>query len=53
MRHLSNNDYDQALRLLRHLSTVKGDSLKEREAARKAGLLVRKLERKTLKLSYE
>lgn len=53
MRQLSNNDYDQAIRLLRHLSTVKGDSLKEREAARKAGLLVRKLERKTLKLSYE
>lgn len=47
MRQLSNNDYDQALRLLRHLSNVVGDSLKEREVARKAGLLVRKLERKS------
>lgn len=50
MRQLFNNDYDQAIRLLRHLSTVKGDSLKEREAARKAGLLVRKLERKNLEI---
>ncbi len=50
MRQLSNNDYDQAIRLLRHLSTIKGDSLKEREAARKAGLLVRKLERKNLEI---
>ena len=45
MKSISNSDYDQALRLLRHISTVKGDSLKEREAARKAGLLVKKLEK--------
>lgn len=45
MKSISNSDYDQAIRLLRHLSTVKGDSLKEREAARKAGLLVKKMER--------
>lgn len=50
MKSISNSDYDQAIRLLRHLSTVKGDSLKEREAARKAGLLVRKLERKNIEI---
>lgn len=50
MKSLSNSDYNQTLRLLRHLSNIKGDSLKEREAARKAGLLVRKLERKNLEI---
>ena len=46
MRQLSNSDYDQALRLLRHLAHTKGNTLREKEAARKAGLLVKKLDNK-------
>jgi hypothetical protein len=42
---LSNNDFDRAVRLLRFLSRTKGTTLKEKEAARKAGLLVKKLEK--------
>jgi len=42
---LSNNDFDRAVRLLRLLSRTKGTTLKEKEAARKAGLLVKKLEK--------
>lgn len=45
MRQISNNDFDQAVRLLRHLSRTKGQTLKEVEAARKATLLVKKFEK--------
>lgn len=45
MRPLSNSDYDRAVRLLRFLSHTKGTTLRESEAARKAGLLVKKLEK--------
>ena len=45
MRQISNRDYEQAIRLLRCLASTKGESLKERETARKACLLVKKLEK--------
>ena len=45
MRQISNRDYEQAIRLLRCLASTKGESLKEREAARMAKLLVKKLEK--------
>lgn len=45
MKQLSNSDYDSVLRLLRHLARTKGDSIRDSEAARKAGLMVKKLER--------
>lgn len=46
MRHISNSDYHQALRLLWHLASMKGNTLKESEASRKAALLAKKWERK-------
>ena len=45
MKQLSNSDYDLTLRLLRHLSAIKGESIKDKEMSRKAGLMVRKMER--------
>jgi len=46
MKQLSNSDYALALRLLYALSKKRGENLKERENARKATLLYRKLVRK-------
>lgn len=46
MRQLSDADFDLIIRLLRHLSAVKWDSRKDKERARKAGLLARKMERR-------
>ena len=43
MRQLSNSDYDLTLRLLRHLSAIKGNSVKDKEMSRKAGLMARKM----------
>lgn len=52
MRQLSNYDFQLAMRLLRFLSQHRGTTLKEREASRKALLLVRKMEKKENSLSY-
>lgn len=49
MIHISNSDYHTARRLLRHLSTTKGTTLREENAARQAGQLLRKWDRITNK----
>lgn len=46
MKHLSNSDYALTIRLLRHLSTNRGESLRDKEMSRKAGLMVRKMEKR-------
>ena len=46
MKHISNSDYALTIRLLRHLSTNRGESLKDREMSRKATLMVRKMEKR-------
>lgn len=46
MRQVSNNDYSNILRLLCALSKTNGASIREKENARKAALLHRKLTRK-------
>ena len=46
MRSISNSDYMLALRLLRHLSSMRVDGTRDREARRKAALLARKLDRR-------
>lgn len=46
MKQISNADFYAVLRLLESLSATKGATLRERENARKAGLLARKLNRK-------
>lgn len=46
MKQLSNSDYASVLRLLDALSNTRGITVRERENARKAGLLVKKLKRK-------
>ena len=43
---ISNADFRTVLRLLDTLSLARGETIKERETARKAGLLVKKLKRK-------
>ena len=48
MISISNSEFDKAVRLLRHLARTKGDTLREKEAARKAGLLVKSLEKKSI-----
>ena len=45
MKQISNADFASVLRLLDALSNTKGDSIREREAARKAKLLSKKLKR--------
>lgn len=45
MRHLSDADFTLILRLLRHLSRNRGESVKDKEMSRKAGLMVRKMEK--------
>lgn len=50
MKQLSNADFNQALRLLRYLSSLIGTTRKEREASRKARLLVKKMEKKSFVL---
>ena len=46
MKHISNNDFNAVLRLLDALSRTKGETIRERENARKAALLTRKLKKK-------
>jgi len=46
MKQISNADFASVLRLLDALSRTKGDSRREREDARKAALLTKKLKRK-------
>lgn len=48
MKQLSNADFSAVLRLLDSLSRRQGTNTRERENARKAGLLTRKLKRKSL-----
>lgn len=43
MKQVSNSDFEKILRLLYALSTTKGTSIRERENARKAYLLHKKL----------
>ena len=43
MKHISDSDYFRVLRLLYALSKINGQSVRERENARKAGLLHKKL----------
>ena len=43
MREVSNNDYSLILRLLFALSNTKGGTIREKENARKASLLYKKL----------
>lgn len=45
MKQISNADFYAVLRLLDALSSTKGATLRERENARKATMLVRKLKR--------
>lgn len=46
MKQLSNTDFNAVLRLLDALSRTKGDTIRERENARKAALLTRKPKKK-------
>ena len=46
MKQLSNADFYSVLRLLDALSLARGSTVKERENARKAALLAKKLKRK-------
>lgn len=46
MRQVSDSDYSKILRLLSALSKTNGASIREKENARKAALLYRKLMRK-------
>ena len=46
MKQLSNSDYALALRLLHALSQTRGETRRERENARKAYVLLRKMKRK-------
>lgn len=46
MKQLSNTDFNAVLRLLDALSRTKGDTIRERENAREAALLTRKLKKK-------
>lgn len=45
MKQISNADFQAVLRLLDALSKTTGTNLRERENARKAGLLTKKLKR--------
>lgn len=49
MRQVSDSDYSKILRLLYALSKTQGVSIREKENARKAALLHRKLTRKEAK----
>lgn len=46
MRQLSDADFALILRLLRHFISTKWESRKDKEMARKAGLVLRKIERR-------
>ncbi len=46
MIEISNTDFQTVLRLLGILSLARGNTVKEKENARKAGLLVKKLNKK-------
>ena len=45
MKQISNADYEQIKRLLFALSNIKGQSTREKENARKAKVLLKKLKR--------
>ena len=49
MKQVSDSDYSKILRLLCALSKTKAESIREKENARKAALLYRKLTRKEAK----
>lgn len=49
MKQISNADYSSVLRLLGSLSRRQGTTVKEKEDARKAALLARKLKRKWIR----
>jgi hypothetical protein len=46
MKQLSNADYASVLRLLESLSRRQGSNIREKEDARKAALMARKMKRK-------
>ena len=46
MKQVSNSDFDKILRLLGALSKTKGTTIRERENARKAALLYKKLSKR-------
>jgi len=46
MKQISNADFQAVLRFLDILSLARGSTVRERETARKAGLLAKKLKRK-------
>jgi hypothetical protein len=46
MKQVSNSDFYKALRLLYALSATRGETIREKENARKAFLLYRKLKKK-------
>jgi len=50
MKQISNADFQTVLRLLDKLSLARGTTVKERENARKAALLVKKLRRNESRL---
>jgi len=52
MKQISNADFASALRLLESLSRRKGLNVREKEDARKAALLTKKLKRKDGKENY-
>lgn len=47
MKYLSNDDYASVLRLLESLSRRQGTTVREKEDARKAFLMAKKMKRKT------
>ena len=48
MKQISNADFKAVLRLLDTFSLARGETVRERENARKAGLLSKKLKRKVV-----
>ena len=46
MKSISNADYAGLLRLLRELGKIKAETIKQKNAARLAGVLAKKLERR-------
>ena len=52
MKAVSNTDFKAVLRLLDALSRTKGETVREKEDARKAGLLAKKLKRKDGKETF-
>lgn len=46
MKHISDSDYALVLRLLKHLASLQGLSVREKDMSRKAGLIARKMTRR-------